>query len=60
MAEEITITFTRDTRPLEKDGDPFFEGKTVTLPKASADRWIKRSAAVVASPPEKTPGKAKK
>ena len=55
MAEEqVTITFIRDTRPTEKTGEPYFVGKTVTLPSASAEHWIKRGAAVVA------PSKAKK
>lgn len=43
----VTVMFTRDT-VLEVEGADFKAGECVELNEASAHRWLKRNAAVVA------------
>jgi hypothetical protein len=47
MATTSTVRFLRDAAPSEisADDESYENGKTYTLPSASADRWIRRGAA---------------
>ena len=50
--EKIKITFLKSVEVKDHNGEieaEFLKGKSYTVPAASADRWIRRGAAMLAS-----------
>lgn len=49
MSEKVKITFTRDGEAREGGDETTRAGRTMEVPPATAERWIRRGAAVLAS-----------